>query len=281
MRIAIMGAGALGSLIGALLSTKNDVLLITRGRHLKAIKERGLQINGLTSGTFFLSAEDYYPGDFDLIILTVKAYQTEEAIEILKKEYDDEPLITFQNGVGIADLLHDFDLIPGSTSIGATFISPGIIKHAGMGMTYIGDMTGLSERVLKIAENFSNSGLKTTAVNNIMDIRWIKAAVNACINPLTAIMKVKNGVLLERNLNSIIECVAKECETVLKDKGIRADIYEESKKVISATANNHSSMLQDIVMKRKTEIDYIAKPFTTGPCISMLYRMVKFEENRL
>lgn len=281
MRVAIFGAGALGSVIGALLSRRNEVLLITRGEHLKSIRENGLKVTGITEGIFHLEAESYYPGGYDLIILTVKAYDTEEAIENIKREYKGEAIMTFQNGVGIVDMLSNFDVIPGVTTHGATLISPGVVRHAGYGDTYIGEKNGeISERVLMIARNFTECGLKTEVVNDIMERRWIKAAINACINPLTAVLGVKNGRLLNENLREIMKGIGEECSIALKKRGIDADVYALALEVVEKTKENKSSMLQDILLGRRTEVDYIVGPFIDGKCNRMMYNLVKFlEEN--
>lgn len=282
MRIAVFGAGSLGSVLGAILSKKNEVLLITRGEHLRAIRDRGLRVEGITNGIFHLQAQDHYPGGFDLIILTVKAYQTESAAGEIKKHYSGEPVITFQNGVGVVDILkkYGFDIIPGVTSMGANRISPGVVMHAGYGDTFIGEEDGrLSGRVINFAENFTGCGLKVEVVNDIMERRWIKAAINSCINPLTAILGVTNGKLGEKELVELVKCVADECSAVLSDMGIYVDVFSLAMNVIEKTAKNRSSMLQDIERGRKTEIEFITKPFTSGICNKMLYHMVRFMEN--
>ncbi len=240
-----------------------------------------MELQGLTKGIFHLDAEPTYPGGYDVIILTVKAYQTRDAVNSIRAEYGDEILITFQNGVGIVDMLREFDVLPGSTSIGAHLISPGIVKHAGMGDTFIGELGGeITERVRRIAENFTSCGLKTEAVDNIMERRWIKAAVNACINPLTAVLNVPNGALMDENIDPVVRCIAEECEEVLRSRGIGVDIYQEARKVIENTSENISSMLQDLRRGRRTEVDYILKPFTGGKCVSLLHSMVKFLEGK-
>jgi len=268
--------------VGALLSKKNEVLLIARGEHLKSLRENGLRVEGFTNGLFKLPAEEHYPGGYDIIILTVKAYQTEEAIMDIKKEYDDEILITFQNGVGIVDTLRDFDVIPGVTTHGATLISPGVVKHAGYGDTFIGEKTGeLTDRIFEIAKNFTESGLKTEVVNDIMERRWIKAAVNAVINPLTAIFSVKNGEILENeNLREMAKCISQELSYFLQRKGIQEDVYSLVRDVALKTSENESSMLQDIMRGRKTEVDYILKPFSESRCVYLLYEMIKYLEEK-
>ncbi|WP_048103775.1 ketopantoate reductase family protein [Aciduliprofundum sp. MAR08-339] len=281
MKIAVFGAGSLGSVLGAILSRKNDVLLITRGEHLRAIQENGLRVEGMVNDLFHIDALDHYPGGFDLLILTVKAYQTESAAEEIKKQYDGEPVITFQNGVGVVDILkkYGFDVIPGVTTMGATRTLPGVVMYAGYGDTFIGEENGrFSERVIHFAENFTECGLRVEVVNDIMERRWVKAAINACINPLTAIMRVPNGKLADKELVEIVKCVADECSAVLSDMGIYADVFSLAMDVIEKTAKNRSSMLQDIEMGRKTEIDFITGPFIQGMCNKMLYHMVKFME---
>ncbi len=276
-----MGAGALGSVLGALLSRKNDVLLITRGKHLENIREKGLEVRGHTSGIFYLDALNYYPGGADLIISSVKAHQTEEAKKIMMKEYAGEPVITFQNGVGIIELLEPLDVIPGVITHGATLLSPGVVLHAGYGDTYIGEIHGKRrERVVKIAENFTSSGLRTEVVYDIMKRRWLKAGVNAIINSLTSILSVKNGAIIEsENLRNIVRCMASEINATLRERGIEEDVYPLAIDVAKKTRDNKSSMLQDIENGKRTEVDYIIKPFVREDCMSMIYHLVKFLES--
>ncbi len=239
-------------------------------------------MQGQTSGTFYLPAESSYPGNYDIIVLTVKAYQTSEAIESISKVYNGEPIITFQNGVGIVEILNEFDVIPGVITHGANIVAPGIVNHAGYGDTYIGEIDGkISNRVRDIAKLFTRSGLKTEAVNDIMKRRWLKAAVNGIINPITAIAKVKNGELLNNpHLVEIAKCLEGEIYSSLKNKGFVADLHSLVEDVILKTKENRSSMLQDIERGKRTEIDYILKPFVGGPCSMMVYHLVKAIEQK-
>ena len=241
-----------------------------------------MRVEGFTNGLFKIPVEEHYLGGYDIIILTVKTYQTTEAIRDIKREYKDEIVVTFQNGVGIVDILEGFDVIPGITTHGATLLSPGIVKHAGYGDTYIGEKNGeLTERVFEIAKNFTESGLKTEVVNDIMERRWVKAAINAVINPLTAIFSVKNGKILEdENLREMAKCISQELSSFLQRKGIKEDIYSIVKDVVLKTKENESSMFQDIKMGRKTEVDYILKPFYSEKCIYLLYQMIKYFESK-
>ena len=272
-----MGAGALGSVLGALLSKKNDMLLITRGKHLLAIKEKGLRLRGISNGVYYLDVDSKYPGGFDIIIMTVKAYHTKTAANDIKKEYSGETVITFQNGIGILDELREFDVVPGMTTHGAYLVEPGTVIHAGYGDTYIGEINGeITDRVRKISQNFTESGLETKAVDDILKRRVIKAAVNSVINPLTAIMNVKNGeIISDTHLREIAKCVSQEVAEKLRNVGYIIDLFKEVEKVVMETSSNKSSMLQDVSKKRKTEIDYILKPFINGKCTRLLYHMIK------
>ena len=257
--------------------------MITRGEHLYAIRGNGLRVEGFTNGLFKLPAEEHYHGGYDIIILTVKAYQTEDAIRDIRKEYKDEIVITFQNGVGIVDMLEGFDVIPGVITHGATLISPGIVRHAGYGDTFIGEKNGeLTDRIFEIAKNFTDSGLKTEVVNDIIERRWVKTAVNAVINSLTSIFGVKNGeILRDENLKEMAKCISQELSSFLQRKGIKEDIYSIVEDVALKTKENESSMLQDIKRGRKTEVDYILKPFYSEKCVYLLYHMIKYLERKV
>jgi 2-dehydropantoate 2-reductase len=108
MKILVFGAGAMGGVIGALLSRRQDVLLVTRGEHLEAIKSSGLTIDGVVKENFQINASDSssLSGKYDLILVTVKAYSTEEAASACKDLLDREGVIlTIQNGLGNAEKL--------------------------------------------------------------------------------------------------------------------------------------------------------------------------------
>jgi len=239
-------------------------------------------VQGQTPGTFYLSAKSKYPGNYDLIVLTVKAYQTSEAIESISKVYTGEPIITFQNGVGIVELLSEFDVIPGVITHGANIVEPGVVEHAGYGDTYIGEIDGkISDRVRKLARLFTSSGLKTEAVTDIMGRRWLKAAINSVINTITAIADVRNGELLRNaHLMEIAKCLEYELSESLKNKGLKVNLHEAVEDVILKTQENRSSMLQDIKQSKKTEVDYILKPLIGGPCSTVIYHLIKVLEKK-
>jgi 2-dehydropantoate 2-reductase len=121
---------------------------------------------------------------------------------------------------------------------------------------------GLEARLQHIADLFNESGLETTLINNPESLMWGKLAINAAINPLTALLEVPNGVLVEHEtLRQIMAGAASEVAEVAAAQGIDlpfTDAAGQAAKVSQATAGNRSSMLQDVSRAAPTEIDAIS-----------------------
>lgn len=269
--VIIVGAGALGSYIGALLSTVTRVSLIGREPHLRAIRENGLKISGITEGTYHpvaaIEPQDLPQEKGKVFIFTVKGYNTEFAAETIRQFAEDgDVFMTLQNGVGndeiISRVLGERMILAGVTSNGITFDAPGHIIHAGKGETVIGAVEREYDDIaLKITELFNTAGIETRVTRNICGEVWAKLIVNAAINPLTAITGLKNGKILEiPELMETVKGVVKEVERIARANDIRlpgCDLLEKTVGVLENTANNKSSMLQDIELGRRTEIDSI------------------------
>ena len=270
MKIVIFGAGAIGSLFGALLSKNNDVLLFGRKSHINKIKCSGLEIKGLTNLKVKIKAEFSYENiSFtpDLMILTVKSYDTEAAIKQVKKIIDNDTKILYlQNGLDniekISNHIKSEKLIAGTTTHGAFFSKPGIIEHTGMGMTVLGDVNKTNSNFLYNVINFFNqAGIETKQSNNISEDIWNKAIINSSINPLTAIFQCNNGYLLKNPiLEKLLENICIESTCIANAYGFDFsvdDMIQKTKNVIKNTAENFSSMLQSLKKNKKTEIDSI------------------------
>lgn len=268
MKFIVFGAGALGSLIGGLLSTHHHVLLVGRKGHIEAIKRGGLIIEGKTKGIFHPSTEATEE-KYDLVILTTKAYDTSRAAAEIKKRFGILPVLSLQNGLRNEEILAEFfgeeNVIGGVTSEGATFLENGRIFHAGKGETIIGEMDGkISNRVEKIAEAFNECGIKTKISTDIKKEIWRKAVINASINTITSILKCKNGFLVEnKNAEKLLEMVCMECISIAAANGvdIGKETIEKTKDVARKTAENYSSMLQDLMRGKRTEVEEINGEF--------------------
>ena len=270
MNIVIFGAGAIGSLFGALLYKKNNVVLIGISSHVNAIKKNGLKITGKTNMSVNISSEDSVDNvtfSVDLLILTVKSHDTKSAINQAKKIIDDNTVIlSLQNGLdnidNIKKIIDSNQIIAGVTTYGAIFSEPGIIKHTGIGQTILGELnTQESERLNNIVKVFNEVGIETAISMDIIKEIWIKTIVNSSINPLTTLFQCKNGYLLKNPiLEKIVEKVCKESVNIANAAGTNLsyqDMVQKTKEVIRNTSDNYSSMLQSTKKNKKTEIDSI------------------------
>lgn len=265
MRIVVFGAGAMGSLIGGLLSQRNDVTLVCRKPYAEAIEKDGLRITGITSLVAHPQTKEELDGseDPELIILTTKSYDTETAMEALEPFHGKSAFLSLQNGLDNEEIISRFAsrVVGGVTSHGITLEEAGRIYHAGIGETILGNYAGAEDVISEIVTIFNESGIETKASDDIRREIWKKVIVNAGINPLTAINRCKNGVLLQdATLERALEDVCQEAVQVANAHGIDITAEEsisQTKEVARLTAENKSSMLQDVEKGRRTEIDSI------------------------
>lgn len=264
MKIAILGAGALGSFIGGMLCKKNEVNFIGRKKHMDAVKKNGLKIKGKTECVVYPKVgEEETP---DLIVVAVKAYDTKKAIvEHLSLVGKKTILLSLQNGLGnekiLTEIVGEEKVIGGVTSHGITFLKPGEIYHSGEGETIIGELNGaITERVKRLADVFTECGIETRVSAQIKKDIWCKAIINAAINPLTAIARCKNGYLLKNEfLKKVMREVCREGVAVARSEGIELEkeVIKKTEEVAYLTRKNYSSMLQSIMQGKKTEIEEI------------------------
>lgn len=270
MNIVIFGAGAIGSLFGALLSKSNNVLLIGRKPHVTTIQKKGLIIEGKTHLDVKILAEssvDNVSFSSDLLILTVKSYDTETAIKQAKKIINsDTKVLSLQNGLDniekISKVVDSKRIIAGTTTHGAFFSKPGLIKHTGTGITILGELNKEKNKQLeKIIKLFNEVGIKTKGSKNIINDIWKKAVINSIINPITAIFRCKNGYLSKNPvLNRLLEMICEESIKIANSEGIDISYHDmilKTKEVIKNTSENSSSMLQSVLNKKRTEIGSI------------------------
>jgi len=272
MRIAIVGAGAMGSFFGARLSRtgSDEVCLIDVWQeHLDEIVNKGLLIKEHESVEIYHDFKTYsaseLAGPMDLVIFFVKSILTRKAAEESISLFGGGTLaLTLQNGLGnveaLGEILGEENVIAGTTAHGAMLVGPGNIQHTGIGETIIGELNGeITDRILMIQKTFNQAGIETSLSQNVSGLVWDKLLVNVGINALTGITGIKNGELLKcREIEQLLELAVEEGVCIAKAKGITLsskDPVEHTKEVCRATATNKSSMLQDILKGDKTEID--------------------------
>lgn len=272
MKIAIVGPGALGCLLAGSLKarTKEDIWLIDSSpERAKRICESGIRIEGLTtlSVKINVTADPKEAGLCDLVIIAVKSYSTEDACKDIKELVGEKTaVLTLQNGIGNVQVLNDYfgaeKVIAGITNHGATLLGDGHVRHAGKGDTVIGTTKGKALGVIKDAANIlARGGFETKISKDIDSVVWSKLVINVGINALTAITRLKNGMLIEHDgTRQVLRDAVQEAVRIVKRKRIKLtydDPIQKVESVCKATAANVSSMLQDALNNKRTEIDYI------------------------
>lgn len=279
MKIVIVGPGAMGCLFAAFLSkvipisknAENELWLLDKNKERAAIiNQRGISVEGI-SGSWQArvkaTAEVKDIVFADLIIICVKSYNTKEAVLQFKSLLNENTkIMTLQNGIGNVEIIGEVagpdKVIGGVTSQGATLIDTGHIRHAGKGETVIGRIDGkIPVEMRSIREIFNKAGFEIRISRDIKGLLWSKLIINVGINALTAITLLRNGKLIEyEGTRRILQESVSEANRVAKRKRIKL-IYDDPlakvETVCEATATNISSMLQDVLRKKRTEIDFI------------------------
>jgi 2-dehydropantoate 2-reductase len=268
----ILGAGAIGCTWAVqLFKSKHDVTLILSS------KER-LQQLSKNHGVVYESTNDEakaYSIDAELaendtqiqnLIICTKAYATISALQsVADRLSSDANVVLLQNGLGpqqdVIELFPTLSIWAATTTDGAYLSAPFHVVRAGHGETLIGAISTKAQQSGHTLCLSPSGDLTITLINDIEHKLWCKVAINAAINPLTALNNCKNGELIKDPVLYEKMCdVCKEIELIAHASGQRLfdnPLHERVAAVATATANNYSSMLQDIKQKRPTEIDQI------------------------
>ena len=265
--VLIVGTGALALLFGSRLVSAGIkfTMLGTWKEGIQALKESGIRVAGD-------AGEHSYPvevtSDISEVkkvsqaLVLVKSWQTERAAQQLKDVlHPDGMVLTLQNGLGNLEILEAVlgkeRASQGVTTYGATLLSPGLVRPGGEGLITLGVHPRLSTWI----EILRNAGFNVEESADLQSMVWSKLVINAAINPLTALLNVSNGRLLESQpARRIMRQVAEETARVASAKGIKLiyhDPFQAAEQIAEATANNISSMLQDINRGAPTEIEAI------------------------
>ena len=274
MKIAIVGPGAMGCLFGAFLARSkegHDVWLFDKQEErAKHIAGQGIKVEGV-SGKFEAkvkaTCDPKEIGVVDLALLCVKSYDTESATKRIKGLVgENTSVLTLQNGMGnlqtMSELVDEDVILGGVTNHGATTLGYGHIRHAGKGETVIGKLDGhIRGQVRDVAKAFNRAGIQARTTRDIRGLIWSKLIINVGINALTAVTHLNNGRLTEyEGTREVLRLAVTEAVRVARKKRIKLvydDPIQKVESVCAATSGNISSMLQDALKNRRTEIDYI------------------------
>jgi 2-dehydropantoate 2-reductase len=266
--ILIVGTGALATLFAARLVRAGHqiIMLGTWKVGLDALRTYGARLvdsDGNEHQFEVRAIDNPLDGrEVKYALVLVKAWQTKRVAEQLKECLANDGLaVTLQNGLGnretLAQSLGLNRVALGITTTGATLLGPGLVRAGGEGMISIEQHPALGpiEAALKSA-NFN-----VEVVEDARSLIWGKLVINAAINPLTALLRISNGGLLERpSARELMRVLASEAALVAEAEKIHLpfpDPITAAEEVAVQTATNHSSMLQDVLRGAPTEIDAI------------------------
>lgn len=268
-KIIIMGAGAVGSYFGALLARAGyDVSFVARGEHLAAMQSRGLCVKSV-NGDFYIehpcaTNDQSDIENAELILITVKSYDTDEAMRITKPCVREKTFImSIQNGIGNYPKLKaefgDARVIPAFTKIGVSVESPGVIKHIGSGEIYFGEENGtVTDRVKKIKTIFEKAKITHSIPKDIKREIWKKFVWNTTFNIITAAYRIKGDVLMnDPAIFALAERVLNELITLAEKEGV--EINEADREDIIKLALDlgafETSTYQDVCAGKRLEFE--------------------------
>ncbi|MEY2845047.1 MAG: hypothetical protein RL076_593 [Chloroflexota bacterium] len=266
MNIAIIGAGAMGCLLASYLSTHHAVWVVDNWQEqVDTINLHGLtrERDGIQTTCHPRATTDATAvGGADVALVLVKYHQTAwAAIQADRALQASGICVTLQNGIGGADVLaHHLGaqrVSRGVTSLGATLVQPGRVRHAGIGDTIFTD-TNSPTLISALRDAFVDCGLPAHISANLDAVVWGKLVVNVAINALTGILRVPNGVIADHpGAQNLARAAVQEAVLVVQALGIELpydDAVTHALAVARATAANRSSTLQDVLRGSPSEI---------------------------
>lgn len=289
MRIAIIGAGAIGGYVGAKLALAGeDVTFIVRGSNLDAIRKDGMKLI-MQDGTDYVAtnvkATNNYAetGPQDMVILAMKAHQLTSVVDDLPKLLGpNTTVVTMQNGIPFwyfhkhggpleGRQVHSVDpdghlskMIPADQVIGCVvypaseLIAPGVVKHLEGDRFPVGELDGsISERVTRVSACFSNAGFKAPVLDNIRSEIWLKLWGNLTFNPISGLTGSTLLDICQHPLSRELAAnMMGEAQQVAEKLGIGFRVSLQQRIAGAEKIGHHkTSMLQDIEAGRAPEID--------------------------
>ncbi len=264
--VVVYGAGAIGSFLGAKISARTKVTLVGRPDHVRAINEKGLHIGGKCNEFVpaaklqALESIKALPSGA-MVIVAVKLGALAKAADELGRIYSaDNTFLLVQNGLCAADIFSRESNISsgkcrGAVACGVDFEAPGRIAYWGGGVELES-----TPATAAIADLLSNSGIAVSVSEDFVSSLWIKLLANCMINPLGALLGLRNKAVMSSKLLELRLEIAEEVCNLARAEGCDIGSAAELEKAINdnlASGGNRCSMLQDISRGCETEIDFL------------------------
>jgi 2-dehydropantoate 2-reductase len=272
VKIAVLGAGAMGSLFSGYLSRHNDVSVIdVNPAMVEAINKNGVRIREKDGSTTLGHPKAYVNsselGAQDLVIVFVKAMFTISALEGNKNLIGPHTyLMTLQNGAGHESKLLKFadrqHVIIGSTQHNSSVLEPGYVNHGGSGVSSIGLLDGGCEAIKPISENLTACGFECHTEENVQKQVWKKMFTNTAASSLTGLFQVPLGFIhTDPNANFLMRQLCTEAVTVANSLGLGFNLDEVTHDVDAVCINapqGYTSIYADIRDGHRSEVDTIS-----------------------
>ncbi|PMS37749.1 ketopantoate reductase [Trinickia symbiotica] len=264
MKIAVMGAGAVGCYYGGMLARAgHDVVLIGRAQHVEAINRDGLRFTKYDVEErieLAASTEASASQDAKLVLFCVKSTDTERAAAELQRHLlADAVLLTLQNGVDNADRLRarlPHEIAAAVVYVATEMAGPGHVRHHGRGELVIEPFPSAAE----IAQTLIDAGIPTEISDNVRGALWAKLILNCAYNAMSAIAQLPYGELVKcEGVNEVMRDVVAECVAVAQADGVTVpgDIDAAVRRIAETMPNQYSSTAQDVARRKRSEIDHL------------------------
>jgi len=295
MKIAVMGAGAVGCYYGGVLARAgNDVTLIGRARHVDTIKRGGLLLETASFSGHIPLAAGSDAADVQgaaLVLCCVKTSDTAQAAKAMAPYLaPGTAIVSLQNGVDNPALLRarlPQEVIPAAVYVATEMAGDGHVRHHGGGQLVLGESASSGE----VAALFSAAGIPVEISDNIDGVLWTKLIINCAYNALSAITALPYGQLVQHaGVEQVLRDVVGECLAVADKAGVVpvGDVWDGVRRIPQLMPNQTSSTAQDLKRGRKTEIDHLNGGIVRRgeelgvpvPVNQVLLTLVKILENR-
>jgi 2-dehydropantoate 2-reductase len=295
MRIAVMGAGAVGCYFGGMLARAGHaVTLIGRAGHVEAMQRDGLRVDAQSFQANVAVSADTEPAAVagaKLVLFCVKSTDTLSAAEAVKPHLGaDTVLISLQNGVDNADRLRTAvsqEVIASVVYVATEMAGPGHVRHNGRGELVI----GTSDSSAEIAALFTEAGVPMKISDNVAGELWSKLIVNCAYNALSAISKMQYGRMVQlEGVTAVMDDVVLECLEVARAAGVTVpgDLRKSVPALALGMPAQYSSTAQDLMRGKPSEIDHlngyvVQRGLSLGvqtPVNRVLHTLVKMLETR-
>lgn len=302
MRIAVMGAGSVGGYFGSKLAASgHETAFIARGKHLEAMRQEGLTVQSF-QGDFSIRAhfasDPAEIGPVELILFSVKSYDTVEAAKLLEPLMDEKTVIlSLQNGVDNPDKIANRwgrkRTLAGVAHIGARVLSPGIIEHSAAGRIVLGAVSGgASNKAEKLQQLFSEARIPCVASPMIRKVLWEKLAWNAPFCAIACLTRANvKKILQSDSLRKLaIDCM-EEVKAAAHCQGLALapTLVAETLRLSENLGEFKPSMLQDLEAGKPLEheafngivVNLLRRAGKQAPINQIFYGALKYLDRKI